>query len=144
MAVILSAFLTIIVVGVALFVASNYLLDEGSKALKSDDYSDAHDKLRLSAWLGNSAAQYLLGEMYAYGLGVTESDQDAIYWFRRAALHAEAGNDPASAAELAVSKAYAEGVEVKMDKKESVKWLRLAAAGGSEEADATLERMGLR
>ena len=123
-----------------------YELDSATRALKDENGPDgaaAIGNLAPLAELGDGTAQYLLGSIYAGGLGVRENDRDAIYWFRRAAFFAEAGADPAAPAELAVAKAYAEGTDgVKADPVESAKWLRLAAAGGSKEAMAILRRGG--
>jgi TPR repeat protein len=109
--------------------------------LKTGDYSVAVPRLRVLAFLGDTHAQYVLGSMYANGVGVGKNDEVAIRWFRRAAVGTRGESDPAAAAEFAVAKNYAEGTEgVKPDQAESLKWLRRAAAGGSEEAIAELQK----
>jgi len=118
----------------------NYEFDTATKALKSGDYGPALQKLKALASLGDSRAQYILGDMYARGVGVDKNDDQAINWFRRAAIGVHGETDPAAAAELAVAKSYAEGIGVKPDQAESLKWFRRAADGGSKEATVELEK----
>jgi uncharacterized protein len=108
----------------------NARLDSGTGALKSGSYAVAYQKLKPLAQLGDSKAQYLLGQMYAFGWGVPKSDEDAIRWFRKAAMWSEGTTDPAAAAEYYVGRSYAEGQGVPKDEVESAKWFRRAAAGG--------------
>lgn len=108
----------------------NTQLDAGTGALKSGDYMVAYQKLKLLAQLGDSKAQYLLGQMYAFGWGVPKSDEAAIGWFRKAAMWSEGASDPAAAAEYYVGQSYAEGQGVSKDESESSKWFRRAAEGG--------------
>lgn len=120
----------------------NYQLELGARALNNDDGVTAVERFRLLAKLGDSKAQYLLGNIYAYGWGgVQKNDNEAIYWFRRAASSATDESDPAAPAELEVAKSYAHGDDgVKVDNAESTKWLRFAAAGGSKEAAVLLAK----
>lgn len=131
---------TVLVLGVVLVVVRNYEFESGARALKIEDYSTALRKLKPLASVGDSHAQYVLGEMYATGKGVPKNDSEAIYWFRRAAIGTRGEADPAAAAELAVAKNYAQGIGVKADADESVKWLRKAADGGSQEAAVELQK----
>jgi uncharacterized protein len=136
----LSLVLCVIVMG--LLWLRNYQLDLGARALKEDKGLIAEEHLRPLARLGDTTAQYLLGNIYAYGWGgVKKNDAEAIYWFKRAAMFVEDETDPAAPAELAIAKSYAEGTDgVKVDKIESIKWLRLAAMGGSKEAASLLAK----
>ena|ERR1700757_932833 len=131
-----------VVLVVVLIVLRNYRFEAGARALKTGDYQTALGKLKPLAVLGDRPAQYVLGEMYAFGFGVEKNDERAIYWFRKAALLAEKGADPAAPAELSVSREYAKGRGVKPDHEESLKWLQRAAAGGSKEAIRELEGAG--
>lgn len=115
---------------VAAIIFRNARLDEGVVALKSGAYGVAFEKLNLLAQLGDSHAQYLIGQMYAFGWGVRRSDDDAIRWFRKAALWSEGTIDPAAAAEYYVGQSYAEGTGVPRDEAEGQKWFRRAAEGG--------------
>ena len=118
----------------------NYEFESAARALKAGEYSKATLKLKILAHLGDGSAQYILGGMYATGVGVEKNDSEAIRWFRRAAIRTHGESDPAAAAELAVARDYAEGIEgVKPDPAESLKWLRRAAEGGSKEAIRELQ-----
>ncbi|MDR3764528.1 MAG: tetratricopeptide repeat protein [Acidobacteriota bacterium] len=129
---------TVAVLFAALVVVRNYRFEAGARALKTGDYATTLRELKPLARLGDRPSQYILGEMYAFGFGVRKDDSEAVYWFKRAAILAQKGVDPAAPAEFSVSKAYAEGTGVKVDVTESLKWLQLAAAGGSKEAVAKL------
>ena len=111
-------------------VLRNLRLDAGTGALKSGAYAVAYQKLKPLAELGDSKAQYLLGQMYAFGWGVQKSDVEAIRWFRKAAMWSEGTTDPAAAAEYYVGRSYAEGIGVPKDEVESSKWFGRAAAAG--------------
>lgn len=115
---------------VAGIILRNSRLDAGTGALKTGDYAVAYQNLKPLAQLGDSNAQYLIGQMYAFGWGVRKSDDDAIRWFRKAAMWSEGTTDPAAPAEYYVGRGYAEGLGVPKDEVESSKWLRRAAAGG--------------
>jgi TPR repeat protein len=134
----------LITIAVGLAFVRTHELDCAASALKAENGPDGATSIRILtplAELGDGTAQFLLGDIYAGGLGVQEYDQVAIYWFRRAALFAEAGADPTAPAELAKAKDFAEETNVeKADPVESAKWLRLAAVGGSKEAAAILRR----
>src|ERR1700741_2059233 len=119
-----------VVLVLAAVVLRNTQLDAGASALKSGAYTAAYEKLKPLAQLGDSHAQYLLGQMYAFGWGVPKSDDDAIRWFRKAGMWSEGTTDPAAAAEYYVGRSYAEGQGVPKDEAESSKWLRRGAEGG--------------
>jgi len=130
---------------IALFVLGilvrNFEFDSAARALKTGDYAVALPKLKSLASLGDGRAQYVLGSMYATGVGVDKNDTEAIRLFRKASVGTHGETDPAAPAELAVAKNYAEGTEgVKPDPAESQKWLRRAAEGGSQEALAELQK----
>jgi TPR repeat protein len=77
---------------------------------------------------GDAKAQFNLGLKYAYGNGVPRDDQEAVWWFRKAAEqgHAEAQFN------LGVS--YEGGDGVAQDYQEAVKWFRRAAEQGRADA----------
>lgn len=118
----------VLIVAATLF--RNMQLDAGTSALKAGSYSVAFQKLKLLAQFGDSNAQYLLGQMYAFGWGVQKSDDDAIRWFRKAAMWSEGTTDPAAAAEYYVGQSYSEGLGVPKDEAESLRWFSRAAEGG--------------
>jgi uncharacterized protein len=128
--------------GLTILVCRNYQLELGARALGDDRGKDAVDHFRPLAEFGDSKAQFLMGNIYAYGWGgVKKNDDEAIYWFRRAAVDVKDEADPAAPAELAIAKSYADGTGgVKQDKAESIKWLRLSAAGWNKEAVTLLSK----
>jgi TPR repeat protein len=132
--------LVVVITLIGIRLIRNLQMEAGTRALKEGDGVVAVEKFKTLAKFGDQSAQYLLGNIYAHGWGgVSKNDQDAIYWFRRAAMFATDGVDPAAPAELGVAKSYAEGINgVKIDAVESVKWLRLAVSGGSKEAKTLL------
>jgi TPR repeat protein len=126
----LIAVVILVVVGGSAVVFRNDTLDAGASALKVGDYRKAFEKLSTLARLGDSKAQYLLGQMYAFGWGVSKSDDEAIKWFRKAGMWSEGTTDAAAAAEYYVGQGYAEGIGVTRNEAESQKWFRRAAEGG--------------
>lgn len=135
----------LIAIAIVAVLVRNYEFDSAARALKTEDYSVAVPRLKALASLGDAHAQYVLGSMYATGVGVEKNDAEAIRLFRKAAVGTHGESDPAAAAELAVAKNYAEGTEgVKPDQVESLKWLRRAAEGGSQEAVAELQKSQMR
>ena len=59
-------------------------LRAGISAIKAGDYATALEKIVPFAKAGNILAQEMLGDMYAYGLGVEINDVKARIWYRRA------------------------------------------------------------
>ncbi|HFE31972.1 MAG TPA: hypothetical protein ENJ17_01540 [Gammaproteobacteria bacterium] len=52
---------------------------------QSKDYAGAADLMRVLASRGHLEAQYVLGYMYYYGLGVPRNEKEAIRWITTAA-----------------------------------------------------------
>jgi hypothetical protein len=102
--------------------------DPGSQAYASGDYTNAHRLWRAAARRGDPVAQYNLGLMYAFGLGVDKDPQAAASWYRSSA---EQGYDKAQAV---LGLFYATGVGVPRDTSEAVRWWKLAAAQGNADA----------
>jgi len=138
----IAASIFLIFIGCTMFIYRNYRLELGARALSAEHGNDAIHYLKPLAELGDSKAQFIMGNIYAYGWGgVKKVDDEAVYWFRRAAVDLKDESDPAAPAELAVAKSYAGGTGgVKADKAASIKWLRLSAAGGNKEAAALLAK----
>lgn len=74
-----------------------------------------------------------LGRMYDEGYGTEQNDEQAVYWFRKAA---EQGD---SMGQCKLGLMYADGKGVTQNYEEAVKWLRLAAEQGIADAQQTLE-----
>lgn len=60
-------------------------LQEGKKDFAAGDYKNAFHQLLPLASDGNPQAQYAVGYMYYYGLGVTQDAESGIFWMQRAA-----------------------------------------------------------
>jgi TPR repeat protein len=104
-------------------------------AFRMGDYRRAEQIARPLAEKGDPRAQYLLGQLYAKGLGLAPNPYEAARWFRRAA---EQG-DPESQAALGQSYEYGRGVS--RNYAEAARWYRLAADRGQVEAQFLLGRM---
>ncbi|MBI5639905.1 MAG: sel1 repeat family protein [Nitrospirae bacterium] len=116
-------------------VISRRMLDKGLHALKTEDYSEAERYLKPMAMIGNTIAQYQVGNMYAFGWGVKKEDTEAIKWFRRAGFEYADHRDRAAAAEYYVGEKYREdyeyeGVHSAEKAREAIKWYLLSAEGG--------------
>ena len=80
--------------------------------------------LAAAAEQGDAEAQFKLGEMFEYGRGVRQDDEEAVKWYR---LAAEQGH---ASAQFNLGFMYKEGRGVRQDDEEAVKWYRLAAEQG--------------
>lgn len=108
----------------------NRRLEDALLAAKAERYSEAIDRAGLLAKLGNSDAQYLLGELHAFGWGVPKDDEVALGWFRRAGRWARRGVKPEAPAAYFVGERYERGTGIEPDQKEALKWYRRSATGG--------------
>jgi len=73
---------------ISIFLSTPVLADDffdGWVALEKGEYAKALELFREPANQGHAQAQYFLGMMYDKGYGVTEDDQTAIKWHRKAA-----------------------------------------------------------
>ena len=59
-------------------------LEDGLAAYEERDYTKAVKSFRLVAEKGNALAQFLLGDMYFYGLGVRKDNVLAYMWYNLA------------------------------------------------------------
>ena len=133
-------FATRILVGVALAVTSAGgagagPLEDGDAAYERGDYATAVRLWRPLAEQGNADAQFILGQMYNTGRGVSQDHAEAVKWYRRAA---EQG-DVLAQAVLGAMYLGEEGVPA--DYVQSYMWLNLAAskAPTQEDRDMALE-----
>lgn len=119
----------------------NVRYDEGAAALKALDYGTAVERLEPLASLGDSTAQFVVGQLYAFGLGVAKDDERAIMWFRKSAWEHHSESDRAAPAEYFVAQEYSEtGGLVEPNYVEAKKWLQKAAEGGHKEAASHLAK----
>lgn len=99
----------IAVVVFSFFWVRKYVFDKAAAALTGDDYVHAVPSLKLAAYMGDSNAQAMLGDMYALGWGVTKSDDQAISWYGRAGVERENAKDPAAPAMYYIGRKYLGG-----------------------------------
>lgn len=118
----------------ALWIYRNDQFDKGTSALKAGDYAVAMDRLAPLAKFGDTDAQFWLGQMYAFGLGISRDEEKALQWFRRAAKWASVESDKAAPAAYYVAIEFVEGAAVQKDDEQARKWLKIAAEGGSDKA----------
>jgi TPR repeat protein len=104
-------------------------------------YSSIHDEKQAALWMEAAASQgvvegqYLLGDMYLQGRGVTASAVDAINWYGKAAASGSAYG------QYSLGVMYYNGQGVSQNLQEANKWLTSAAIQGHNEAQYLLGRM---
>ena len=81
----------------------------------------------------DSLAQFLMGRMYEYGLGVTMDDKKAVEWYTKAAEQGYAS------CQYNLGTMYEYGDGVTMDKAKAVEWYTKAAEQGNTLAIGALE-----
>jgi TPR repeat protein len=89
-----------------------------------EDMAEAANWFRRAAEQGHVAAQSKLGEMYAAGKGVQQSDRDAVNWYRRAAEQGSAD------AQFELAAMYSDGTGVLQNHLDAANWYRRAAQKG--------------
>jgi len=92
-------------------------------------------KLEDAAKQGDPVAQSNLGNYFAIGLGVAQSDEVACTWWRKAADQGDMN------AQLNLAWGYATGRGVLQDDEQAVRWWRKAAELGNAEAQLKLAGM---
>ena len=112
--------------------AAQDALADGMAAYRNGDYARAIELWRPLAEKGDVTAQYLLGNMYADGKGVTRDDKAALLWFQRAAEKGDA------AAQYNLGVSYASGAGTLQNDAEAAKWFRRAADQGMAFAQLNL------
>lgn len=128
--------LLLALLGTLAFAYRNVRLERGTSAIKSQNYVEAMKAFKPLALVGDSIAQFLVGNMYAFGMGVPKSESEALYWFRRAGMWYSGSGDRGAEAGYYVAKEYAERGKLG----EAEKWYRLAAEGGSRQGAEYLSR----
>ena len=106
--------------------------DKGLAAYNVGDFDTALEELRPLGEQGHAGAQFNLGLMYSYGVGVPQDYAEAVTWYRLAAEQGDAG------AQHALGSMYANGDGVIQDDAEAVNWSRLAADQGHAGAQYAL------
>lgn len=85
-----------------------------------------------AAEAGHAAAQFNLGLCHANGLGIVQSDEQAVIWYRKAAEQSHAS------AQFNLAVRYDTGSGVPQDNREAAKWYGLAAQQGHRGAQYNL------
>ena len=101
---------------------------EAEEAFKAHRYAEAFNKFLPDAEKGEYIAQYYIGYLYLYGLGVNKDEQRALDYIQKAADH-----DYDSAQSL-LGYLYDEGRVVPMNKKKAISYYKKAANHGNTSA----------
>ena len=107
-------------------------LSDGVNAYGRKDYATARRILRPLAERGSAIAQFYLGLSYERGKRVSESEAEAVNWFRKAAEHGLA------ASQAALGTRYFIGWGVPQSYAEAMNWSLKAAKQGNPSAQAIL------
>ena len=102
----------------------------GLRAYEGKDYATAVKEWLPLAEAGDAASQFNLGLMYLDGVGVPQSDEKAVEWFRRSADQGYAK------AQYNLGALYAVGKGVRRDYVGAHMWLNLCAASGDSKCAA--------
>lgn len=101
---------------------------------QNSDISYALDLLFESADLGNSHAQYLMGDFYRSDKHSDDNFKTAFEWYEKAA---EQGHTEAM---IQLSSCYISGIGTQVDKNLGVEWLKKATESGNQKTDSTLQK----
>ena len=104
---------------------------------KRANYRQAFHRIKKSAKQGNAEAQFLLGEMYSLGQGVSKDDKQAFYWIKKSAKQGNAE------AQFLLWEMYSLGQGVSKDDKQAFYWTKKSAKQGNAEAQLALGLMYL-
>ncbi|MDP3562691.1 MAG: tetratricopeptide repeat protein [Legionellaceae bacterium] len=99
------------------------------------DYKELFKKLESQAILGDANAQFDLGQMYQYGIGVEKNIQNAIKNYQLAAVQQDLQS------EYNLGLLYLFGIDIDPDYKLAVEWLDDAAFKGNPNAQYVLARI---
>ena len=109
-----------------------YLTGEGSVL---QDYSMALSWFSKAAEQGNWFAQFKLGEMYYYGVGVNQNYAEALKWYRKSAAQG------IMKAEFSVANMYRNGEGGEPNYKLALKWYQVSAEKGFSNSQYRLADM---
>lgn len=97
-------------------------LDEGLEAARNGDYPSALMEFIPLAEAGDAHAQFMLGEMYANGQGLSRDYKKAVEWLRKSAEQGFADS------QLRLGEMSAKGLGMEVNHEEAAKWFGLAAS----------------
>ena len=116
------------------FAAEPIKADAGKQAFQNKDYATAYREWKPLADKGDANAQFNLGVMFAWGLGVEQDVNEAMRLYH---LAADQGN---AQAEYRLGYRYAHGWGVQQDFAEASHWYQLAADQGDGAAQTGIAR----
>lgn len=120
-----AAVIFLFVAGIRIFVF--WVDDSASSDIKSGDFTTSVLKVRFLANVGIADSQLLLGNLYAYGVGVPKNQKEAMYWFKRA----DPKNSGACAA-FYVARDYLDETNSNHNIPLGQSWMEIAKTGGCE------------
>jgi len=109
-------------------IAAFLMLGFSLPSVAEDDDTPDIGQLRANAEKGDADAEYQLGSLYQKGENITQSDSEAVKWFRKAAYKKNAD------AQFSLGFAYRGGFGVSKDLIASYMWFDLAATAGNASA----------
>lgn len=101
---------------------------EGKAAYLKEDFVTAVRELKQAADKGDPDAQSLLGFMYERGMGIKQSDSEALSLYRKAAAQGNAG------AQYHLGVLYEEGRGVQKNETQALTWFKKSAEAGEQTA----------
>ena len=108
--------------------------EEGEAAYQRNDYAAALSYWQPLADQGDANAQFRVGALYAFGLGVPEDRAKSIAWLQKAAEQRNVD------AQFVLGVRYRDGEGVPQDDVLSHMWINLAAARAGELATGGIDR----
>ena len=99
------------------------------------NYMTVFNSMYFKAILGDSQSQFEIGQMFQYGIGVTQNDQSAIVFYQNAAEQQHLG------AEYNLGILYLDHAKDESDYKNGLNWLTDAAFKGNNKAQYVLARV---
>ena len=111
------------------------VVDEAYGAFQRGYYLEAMDKALARAQKGDAAAQTLVAEMFASGLGVKRNVKDAAFWYEQAAKGGDAN------AQYQFALLLMDGGIVKLDKARADAMMMKAAEGGNKYAQFNIAQL---
>ena len=128
----LSLAMCIIVAMPAQSATKQQIYQQAIAAAQKHDYAKSFALLKPLADKGDATAQNNIAVLYQDGLGVKQSDADALKWYRKAALQGLAD------AQFMTGLMYAQGLGTQQDFKQAFTWYSKAAKQGHAEAQNNL------
>lgn len=106
--------------------------EQGVLAFRAGRYAAALKLWKPLAQAGNGRAQYDVGEMYLFGVGVSRDPAEAVKWFRRAAQNHD------QFAGTALGSMYELGFGVERSPQTAIEWFHRGAVAGDALAQYAL------